>query len=82
MKKDEHLSTMACNEFSEATCTGGFVSVLTVANKAPALLLLSVIMSEKKDCLDNVSLYKCQNEPGDLFFTTCTWLFNIPFFPF
>ena len=71
---------------SEATGTGGFVSLLTVANKAQALLLFLAILSEKKDCLDlykkyKDSLYKCQNEPGDLFFATCAQLFDIPFFP-
>ena len=34
----------------QAIDTGGFVSLLTVANKARELFIFLVMMSEKKDC--------------------------------
>ena len=52
MKNDANSSQALVDRCSEATGTGGFVSLSTVANKAQALFLFLVIMSEKKDCLD------------------------------
>ena len=52
MKNDANSSQALVDTCSDATGTGGFVSLSTVANKAQALFLFLVIMSEKKDCLD------------------------------
>ena len=49
MKKAESLHALV-DRNSEATDTGGLVNLSTVANKARALFLFLVMMSEKKDC--------------------------------
>ena len=52
MKNDANSLQALVDRCSEATGTGGFVSLLTVANKAQAFFLFLVGMSEKKDYLD------------------------------
>ena len=52
MKDDANSSQALIDRCSEAIGTGGFVSLLTVANKVQALFLFLVIISQKKDCLD------------------------------
>ena len=48
VKKEAKSLQALVDRNSEATDTGGFVSLSTVANKARALFL--AMMSEKKDC--------------------------------
>ena len=48
MKNDANSLQALVDRCSEATGTGGFVSL----SKARALILFLVIMSERKDCLD------------------------------
>ena len=52
VKNDANSLQALVDRCSEATGTGGFVSLLTVANKAQAFFLFLVGMSEKKDYLD------------------------------
>ena len=50
MKKEAKSLHALVDRNSEATDTGGLVSLSTVANKARALFLFLVMMSEKNDC--------------------------------
>jgi len=50
VKKEENSLQAVVDKNAEATNTGGFVSLSTVANKARALFLFLAMMSEKKDC--------------------------------
>ena len=51
VKKEANSLQALVERCSDATVTGGFVSLSTAANRARTLLLFLVMMSEKKDCL-------------------------------
>lgn len=90
LHKEANSLQALVDKCSEATGTGEFVSLLTVANKTRALLLFLVIISEKKACLAffssklyiEASLYRYHSEPGELFFTVAVQLFDTLFFLF
>ena len=67
---------------SEATDTGGFVSLSTVGT-CIVFVFGNDIREERLSCIfkfqiikSQVSLYRIQNEPGDLWFATCVQLFD------
>ena len=72
MKKDANPLQALVDRYSEATGTGGFVSLLTVANMARALLLFLVIMSWKKDCLDFFKIQYSEDLLSFQQYTQCT----------